>query len=365
MPLAGERCVCLIPFKTAAVYPFSFPFGRKVNLKNAVAMNFRPLIGDREDGLSIITQVVEQRSNLTKGAAWFASKSETSAYEELLGEKTAFLPAPLAFVSEVSGDGLIIWHEGDGSAALWVKGYVPQLYRYMSDTEGSPEELAQWMRAYAASAGGEIDPESIRIYDASETGANDIQKAGEAAFASSPGAASLDFSNIGATLAEQNERFFKTSFRMLKMLSAAGIFFLAISSALLAVNIYMKNAFDSAPSDIYRLAMGSESRSPLSSIAKGLRSVSGGGVQLTLDGMLSNFAAAWADLPKGSGVKLDAIRYGLERTEVEGQAPKTENIQQLREALSKNGFSVKLGDVQQIPGGGMRFNLHLTEGGSK
>lgn len=35
----------------------------------------------------------------------------------------------------------------------------------------------------------------------------------------------------------------------------------------------------------------------------------------------------------------------------------------MRDALAKNGFAVKLGDVQQIPGGGMCFTLNLAEGG--
>ena len=84
-------------------------------------------------------------------------------------------------------------------------------------------------------------------------------------------------------------------------------------------------------------------------------------MQLSFDGVLAGVAAAWKFAP--DTMRLDALRYGIERTELEGRAQKTEEIQTLREALSKNGFSVRLGDVQQIPGGGMRFSLHLTEGG--
>ncbi len=109
--------------------------------------------------------------------------------------------------------------------------------------------------------------------------------------------------------------------------------------------------------------MGEVSRSPLAAITKRLRLLTGGGVQQTLEGTRANFAAAGMARSAGTDIKIDAIRYGRERTEIEGQAPRTDNIQQLRDALAKNGFAVKLGDVQQIPGGGMRFTRNLTEGG--
>ena len=123
----------------------------------------------------------------------------------------------------------------------------------------------------------------------------------------------------------------------------------------------MKDSFASAPSEIYSLALGEESRAPLTSVTRRLRAVSGGGVQLSFDGVLSGVAAAWKQMPET--MRLDALRYGIERTELEGRAQNTGDVQALRDALSKNGFTVRLGDVQQIPGGGMRFSLHLSEGG--
>lgn len=363
--MADETEAFFIPFRTTAVYPFSFPFGRKVNLKNAIALNFKPLLGERESSVSMIPQITDQRPNLTRGAAWFTSKDEIEEYEARLGGKALFMPAPMAFAAEVDGTGLIVWHENGGSAALWLEEYTPQLYRYVSDGEESPEGLAQWMRAYASSTGGEIAPESVRIFEGGEISREELQKAAEASMEASPCAARLDFSNSGATLAEQYESFFNGAFHALKLLSAAGLFFLILASVLLAQNLYMRGSFAAAPGEIYRLATGDESRSPLSSITRELRALSGGGVQLTLEGVLINIASAWEELPSASGVKLDAIRYGRERTEVEGNAPKTENIQQLRDVLSKNGFEVRLGDVQQIPGGGMRFSLYLTEGGRR
>ena len=39
----SERRVCCAPLRTAAAYPFSFPFGRKVNLRGALELKFRSI----------------------------------------------------------------------------------------------------------------------------------------------------------------------------------------------------------------------------------------------------------------------------------------------------------------------------------
>ncbi|MCD8234707.1 MAG: hypothetical protein LUC51_10065 [Cloacibacillus porcorum] len=69
LPLAGETEAYFIPFRTATVFPFSFPFGRKVNLRSAITLTFRPILGEQESRLSLVPQVAEQRANLTRGAA--------------------------------------------------------------------------------------------------------------------------------------------------------------------------------------------------------------------------------------------------------------------------------------------------------
>ena len=356
----GENRVCCVPFRTAAAYPFSFPFGRGAGLRGALELKFRALTGGGAS-LSMTPQVTEQSSSSTRGAAWFASRAEIEDYERRLGDKTAFIPAPLAVMSEVGGDGLVVWREGGVSCALWAEGYEPRLYRCFSDGECSADEAVRWMRGYAQSSGGAIAPESVRIFDAEEISPQELQRAGEATFAASPSAASLDFSNSGASAAERREIFFASAFSALRAAAAVGLFFLILSCALLVQNVFMNDSFASAPSRVYSLALGEESRAPLTSVTRRLRAVSGGGVQLSFDGVLAGVAAAWKSAP--DTMRLDALRYGMERTELEGRAQRTEDIQTLREALSKNGFSVRLGDVRQIPGGGMRFSLQLTEGG--
>jgi hypothetical protein len=63
----------LAPFKTLVSYPFSIPFGRKGNVREALLLSFRPILGETEKGLFLVPQVTEQTANLTKGVAWLLS----------------------------------------------------------------------------------------------------------------------------------------------------------------------------------------------------------------------------------------------------------------------------------------------------
>lgn len=313
----------------------------------------------------MIPQVTEQRANVTRGAAWFASKEEINTYEEKLGKNSVFIPAPAAFAAEVGGSGLIVWQEEELSCALWIKEDTPQMYRCVPTSDSSAEDLARWMRSYASASGEDIPDEKVRIFYAGDISEDEVNRAAAASFAASPSLARLDLSNRGASLAERYESFFNTAFRVLKAISAAGVLFLVLSLLIFAQNKYRATAFESAPSDVYRLAMGTTSSSPLSAITRELRMLSGTSIGLTLDGTLANIASAWEELPQDNGTRLDALRFGTERIEIEGQAQKTNEIENLRDALAKNGFSVNLGDVQQIPSGGgaLRFSVVLTEGG--
>ena len=311
----------------------------------------------------MLPQVLEQRVNLTRGAAWFASKEETSELEQSLGSNAAFFPAPLAFAAETGGSGIAVWHDERGSSAVWFENYEPKLYRYTADEEGSPEDAAQFMKHYASSVASAPANEDIRIYESSEIPLENIQHAMDRTFSAAPALAHLDFSNRGASKAEKYEAVVSSAFNALKLASAAGVIFLIFSLIILVQNELSASSFETAPSDVYTYAMGESSRSPLSSITKKLRLLSGGGRQMLFNDVLANISSAWKALPQGGSLMLDAVRYGRERTEIEGQAPQTEMIDKLRAELSKNGFTVKLGDVQQIPGGGLRFTLYLTEGG--
>ena len=80
---------------------------------------------------------------------------------------------------------------------------------------------------------------------------------------------------------------------------------------------------------------------------------------MSMEQTLGNIAAAWKMSASSKSLKLDAIRYGTERTEIQGTAAGSAPVESLRDSLNKNGFNAKISDIQQIPGSGMRFSIGL------
>ena len=72
----GEHKVVLIPFRTLVSYHFSYPFGRKGKVREALKLNFRPIIGEQEEHLALTPQITKQTQNSTEGTAWFAARAE-------------------------------------------------------------------------------------------------------------------------------------------------------------------------------------------------------------------------------------------------------------------------------------------------
>ena len=343
--------------------PFSFPFGRRGSLREAIKFTFRPVLGALAEKLSMVPQITFQRSDLTRGAAWFVSKEEIEECEERFGKDIILLPAPAAFAAEMEGGGIAVWSSPSSSCAIWFdEGSVPRFYKYMPSSEGNAEELGEWMRRYASAEGADMPPGSVRIFSEGSMTQEALCRAAAASFAASPSLSRLDLSKKGAAAAERCDVFSSACFAVLKSAAAAGVLFLVLSLVLLLQNGRLHASLEEAPRGICGAVLGTNEGNPLAYTAKRLSMLSGGYSRSSLERTLADLAAAFEELPDKKAVRIDSLRYGLERTEIEGTASKTEDIQKLRDALGRKGFSAKTGGVQQIPGGGMRFTLALSAG---
>ncbi|MDL2297556.1 hypothetical protein LJC40_00215 [Synergistaceae bacterium OttesenSCG-928-D05] len=358
IPLYDETRVALIPFRTLVSYPFSFPFGGKGNVRDALLLSFKPILGEKEDRLSLIPQITAQNASSTKGVAWLISREEVAEWESKLGENVSFWPAPLAFADEVDGDGVVVWSDAEGSSAVWLEAGETRFYRWVPAAEETAEELVEWVQNYAVSQGKQITRVSIlKEGDASPAA---VEVAGRASLAVVPGLDMLDLSTRGADNAEQIEAYFTAAARTLRVLSILGTIFLFFSLVLLIQNIYHRSDFSALPRQAYARAFGEESNNPLTSANRMLRNLTGSGPQMTLAQVLSNFVAAWKETGDHAKIQIDSIRYGAERTEIQGLSETTDAIQQLRDELGKHGFAARTGEVQQVPGSGLRFSIILT-----
>lgn len=350
--------VLLTPFKTLVSYPFSLPFGRKGKMREALALKFRPVLGESEAFLSLVPQIIEQTSNRTCGIAWFVSKKEVEEWESRFGADFIFWPAPLAFSPANGGLSLVLYSDDSGTCGILFENKTPLIYRWFPREEDGAESLGAWMDAYAESIGKKI--ESRDSYKASELTDEMLQRFGSGALAEVSGLDRLNLSNQGANRAKEIESFLNKGYKTVKMASIMGLFFLVFSTLFLVGALKARESFETAPTGIYKILFGEESRNPMRSVGKQLKLLRGEGAQMTFEQVLSNFSAAWKNTEASSGIKIDSIRYGTERTEIQGLADSTTVIEAFRDALGRSGFSAKLGDVQQVSGSGLRFSISLA-----
>lgn len=350
--------VFLIPFRTLTLHPFSFPFGKRGSVRSALMLSLRPVLGNMDGSVSLVVQITEQTPDLTRGIAWLAARSEVEEWEARLGSGAAFWPAPLAFAAEVSGNGIAVWSDRDGSSAIWFNGGSPLFYRWMSSADGSPEELADWMTAYAKAAGQTAG--MVRIFKDGDASPDYIRSCGESALLSIEGLDTLDLSSRGAEAAEKTEAFFDVAFKTAKVFAAAGFAFLVLSAAVLAQNMFYKDAFDAAPALIYEKVFKERSPFPLRSVNGKLKAVTQGGDGVSFERTVGALSSSWKAPAVSSGAKIDSLRYGPERTEIEGIANSMDSIQSLRDSLAGTWASVKIGEVQQTPGNGIRFSIIMA-----
>jgi hypothetical protein len=268
----------------------------------------------------------------------------------------------LAFASEVDGNGVVVWADEEGSAAVWLSEGETKFYRWTPADESTPEELAEWVRSYAQAQGADI--KEVCLFREGEITPYQAESCGRASLACVPGLDGLDLSTSGADNAAQIEAYFAAAFHTLRVLTVLGAVFLVLSAAFLFQSLSYRSSFRALPKEAYARAFGEESNSPLTSANRILRNGTGGGGQMSLAQVLSNFTAAWKNSPDSAGIKIDTIRYGAERTEIQGLADTTDAISQLRDELNKQGFTARTGEVQQVPGSGLRFSINLT-GASK
>ncbi|MEG1800141.1 MAG: type II secretion system protein GspL, partial [Synergistaceae bacterium] len=200
----GETYVLLLPLRTLVSYPFALPFGRKGRMSEALSLKFRPVLGEREELLSLVPQVTHQTSNSTDGIAWFVSKSEIKEWEAEYGTDFVFWPAPMAFMPDDGTSSLVLCEDESGVCAAWFDGGVPLLYRWMPKAPDAAESLSEQMSSYAKSLGRPI--ESERIVNLDGISSAELSSAASAELFSERGLDTLNLSSKGADNAKELEK---------------------------------------------------------------------------------------------------------------------------------------------------------------
>jgi hypothetical protein len=97
---------------------------------------------------------------------------------------------------------------------------------------------------------------------------------------------------------------------------------------------------------------------PLSQARARIADIAGNDKGLSLESVLSRIGEVWSDLEKGE-VLLNTLRYNTDYVDMSGTASEMISVQKLQKSLDTEKIQSRIGDIQQIPGGGIRFNMTL------
>jgi hypothetical protein len=360
----GGNSVLLYPFRNISAYPFSFPFSGISRVRDALRIKFKPLLGDRAGDVSIIPFFVNSEKKLSSGCVFMLFGGEITKIEEhMTGQSENYIvwPVPLAFAGEVKGDGLIVWTDEDLITTVWVDGWIPIYYKTAARDESDPAAEEEMAREYIEQHGRSV--ENVFIADKGILSEPDIQSLGSSTLEACPSYSQLDISSRGTNLLERREKIVAT------LASAGRAAIVCAVIALIASGAVYLNHFrlisSSAPfmEELYSASFSENSKQPLSQALAKLRSLRSVGADTSFNSIIRDITSAWEGLGVSDDISIETMRFGAENTDLTGTAKSNESIQRLRVLLTDKGLAPKTDNIQQIPGGNLRFSLSISRGG--
>ena len=361
----GGSKILLHRFGNLSVHGFSFPFTGMSRVREALRIQFRPLLGEGYANVSIIPFFTGSEKKTSRGSVFLLFGSEAKQAEEraqgIAGDYGVW-PDILALAGEVAGNGLLIWHRGDFISTMWVHQWTPRYYRCAPADKSTPEEEKRLAASYAAQQGVEI--ENVFLLDRDDIGDEEVQAFGMNTLALCPAYEHLDLSNKGTNLLEQREKMVIAFTRASKAAVAFGMLFLLMGAGVYAMHRSILADASSNAESLYNASFEDRSRQPLSSSFSKVRSLGAPQADTSVHALLRNVTAAWEKMGEEAQIRIDTLRYGSDNTDIMGTSENNESIQLLRSTLEQEGYVPRVDNIQRIPSGELRFNISLPRGGA-
>lgn len=271
-------------------------------------------------------------------------------------------PLPLALAAAVKGEGGAVFRDDYVCASAFFRNGLPVFIRTRPSVpdDGGIDAEARRIEEYAAAIGVELSPEGI--WRSSQTEA--LLDSARETVKQFPRLLELNISRPALAASLARERTARMLLKILGWTAAAGFFLSIIQFSLLFQLRASLESFSKEGASLYREVLGQNERivDPLSQARGKLAELKGQGkTENTLSRMLSHLGRTWldGDQRKGDFPILEQLRYTGDGADITGTAEKMESIQALRTNADGGGYRATLGDIQQIPGGGLRFTLSL------
>ena len=360
-PKRIKHTILLVPLKSLAISTFSFPFSNMLRVREALKLQTLPYAAAGE--MELFPSVLEKSARSSSGIAWYVPSGDLDTLEAPMPQiENRVWPAPLPLVSKIEGDGVTLWKdEANICSILWRSG-KPVLYRWKPASKTTPEAERSWFEAYCESReeplGGffamdatklselvllpEILKESLRQY--AWTGDVNLSRG------------ALD-SALGL------ERFVRSGTRVALWLLMLGLLVLGGNGLRYYDGRQSIEAVHEQATRLYRETFEptrtGRIANPLNEAIRKIRELRPGETEgRPINEVLSELGSIFED-NSSMDVTLDTVRYNLEGVDYTGSAPDMNTIQNFQRAWAGKARSAQIGNLQNAPGIGFRFDLSV------
>lgn len=350
-----SRPVCFVTPREMSFHPFSMPFSDLSKIRQAMALQLAPLMGEDPKQARIHPVVLHRDQDRTSGFALVLTGNLSSC--EGPAEDQRLFPAPLALGGSLSGEGLGVWADSENvSAVLWREG-IPVLYRCSSRAEGEPGEVIDWIRRSSGK------PFEVLLLDsrADADAGNRLEIEARRTWDTFPALASLDLSARQMDYARRMESLSSSIGPILAGFLVLGLLFAAIAGLDTLSSKNRLAGYEKGAIRLYREVFDPEGpvRDPLSQAKARLAMATGQANGPSLAGSLA--IVGRAGKKASAGIQLESLRLSDQGTELSGKGASVETIRAFQQNLG-NKESTSLDDLQQLPGDQFRFRITVRRG---
>lgn len=355
--------IFLYPFKNISLHSFSFPFSGLSKVRDALRIQYKPLLGEGSEAISFIPFFVNMGKRSSSGCVFMLFGAETASIEEnLSANKNTFMlwPTAFAFAGEIEGSGVILLQDRNTISTLWVQDWVPMFYKTADNADTTLEDEENLVLAYISEQGKTTD--RILRLSGEDLSEDQIQSYGSQTLAGCPAYEQLDLSNKGTNLLEKREQMTRMLTRSGKVSIAAGILVFLLAGGLYLQRAPLANEESQNLETIYRSSFGETSRQPVSSALTKIRTLEKPEMDASLQSTLRVVSSIWDKMSASGDIFLEVVKYSSDNTDILGTAENNDSIQHLRSLLEAEGYSSKADNIQKIPSGELRFNMTISRG---
>jgi hypothetical protein len=370
----SQQNAYLVAFRMLSVSGFKFPFSNPARIREAIKLQTVTYSGGTP--IQLFPVHVHKSSKESSGFTFFLPDSELAELEKITEDSSSpIFPAPLALASSVEGDGITVWtDERNICSVIWRSG-VPELYRWHAKKESALESEIEWLKKYCESKGIE-EKSDVFIFDA-ENDIDDLLPIAKQSFTSFPWLKEVNLSRGAINSVMILERFVRFTSKAAIWLAIFGFIFAAgawmnystISEALSETNSNTEKKYREVFDRTGRITDAVKQARDKINALKG-----SGTTGKTLSDVLSDLG--FPVTANSIKITIDNLSYSYDSATVDGSAADTIIIQNYRQSLTdamqsyrssladagnavQNDQPVTLGNFQQIPGGGFRFNIAI------